>query len=134
MIHPSRWSPEILVCLLKLPNSNQREVSGQFSSNVPDQKASYEWSYVVSLKARELAHQIVGKRKLIDFSCPEPNLKREDTYELREKILTMPYSEWKKMGYSKGTLHYLKLNAKEDKPFKICGKNRNRVLLNGLLR
>jgi len=95
------------------------EVVEQISRKVPYQKANYAWSYVISMKARELAHYIVGKRKLIDFSSPEPDLKRKDTFELREKILRMPYSEWKKMGYSEGTLHYLKEMAKAGYPQRI---------------
>jgi CRISPR-associated protein Cas1 len=38
---------------------------------------------------------------------------------LRKKIIDMPYVEWKKMGFSKGTLHYMKQNAKSDKPFTL---------------
>ena len=28
-------------------------------------------------------------------------------------------SDWKKLGFSKGTLHYMKQNAKSDKPFTL---------------
>jgi CRISPR-associated protein Cas1 len=45
--------------------------------------------------------------------------KRDDTDLLRKKIIDMPYTEWKKMGFSKGTLHYMKQNAKADKPFTL---------------
>lgn len=27
--------------------------------------------------------------------------------------------DWKKLGFSKGTLHYMKQNAKSDKPFTL---------------
>ena len=47
---------------------------------------------------------------------------------MRKKILAMPYSEWKRMGFSKGSLHYLKQNAKGDKPFKVYGKVRERLM------
>jgi len=36
---------------------------------------------------------------------------------MRRKVLAIPYAEWKKMGFSKGTLHYLKKNARDGKPF-----------------
>lgn len=36
-------------------------------------------------------------------------------------------SHWKRMGYSKGTLHYLKKNARSEKPFKIYGKGREKL-------
>jgi CRISPR-associated protein Cas1 len=31
--------------------------------------------------------------------------------------LSIPYVEWKKRGFSKGTLHHLKKQAEGDKPF-----------------
>jgi len=53
--------------------------------------------------------------------------KRDDTYLLRKKIIDMPYVEWKKMGFSKGTLHYMKQNAKADKPFTLNAHVRERL-------
>lgn len=47
---------------------------------------------------------------------------------MRQKILEMNYTEWKKLGYSKGTLHYLKQNAKSDKNFKIYEKVKEKIL------
>lgn len=106
------------------------EVTRLLSSKVPYQKASYEWSYVIFLKAREMAHYVAGKRRSIDFSGPDPNLVREDNRVLREKILNMSYSEWKRMGYSKGTLHYLKKTAIDQYPAKIHWKTRRRFWSN----
>ena len=34
-------------------------------------------------------------------------------------ILSIPYAQWKKRGFSKGTLHYMKKNAESDKPFTL---------------
>jgi len=39
----------------------------------------------------------------------------------------MSYTEWKKMGFSKGTLHYMKLNARADKPFTLNAQVRERL-------
>jgi CRISPR-associated protein Cas1 len=35
------------------------------------------------------------------------------------KIVNISYANWQKMGFSKGTLHYMKKNAKAEKPFKL---------------
>jgi CRISPR-associated protein Cas1 len=69
------------------------------------------------LKAQELANYLIGKRKDIDFCTPSYKLDRIDNKELRDKILAISYSEWKKFGFSKGTLHQLKEKAKSPKPF-----------------
>ena len=36
-----------------------------------------------------------------------------------KKILSIPYTEWKRRGFSKGTLHYMKKNAEGDQPFTL---------------
>ncbi len=104
------------------------ELNGAFSNRVPYGKKSWEWGYVITKKANELAQYLIRKRKTLDFSNPQPKLERVDTAELREKILNISYSEWKELGYSKGTLHYLKKNVKSGKPFTIYGKVRRIIL------
>ncbi|ABE53038.1 Hypothetical protein Mbur_2169 [Methanococcoides burtonii DSM 6242] len=46
-------------------------------------------------------------------------VERNDTDFQRKKILAIGYKEWKKMGFSKGTLHHMKQNVKSDKPFTL---------------
>ncbi|MDA0525464.1 hypothetical protein [Methanococcoides alaskense] len=57
--------------------------------------------------------------KTIEFNKPVYVGKRDDSDFLRKRIIDMPYAEWKKMGFSKGTLHYMKQNAKSDKLFTL---------------
>jgi hypothetical protein len=45
------------------------------------------------------------------FSKPVYSVERHDSEENRQKIMSISYSEWKKMGFSKGILHYIKQNA-----------------------
>jgi CRISPR-associated protein Cas1 len=63
------------------------------------------------LKARELAHFLVGKQKSLDLISHDYSISRQDAVDVRKKILRIPYAEWKKRGFSKGTLHYMKKNA-----------------------
>jgi CRISP-associated protein Cas1 len=79
------------------------------------------------LKAWELAHYLVGKEKMPDFVAPAYTVERRDSDEIRQKILDMPYAEWKKMGFSKGTLHYMKKNAKRVRPFTLNKHVRERL-------
>jgi CRISPR-associated protein Cas1 len=85
------------------------------------------WSYVILLKTRELAHYLVGKNESIDFSLPDYEIKREDSIEIRKKILDISYTDWKKLGFSKGSLHYMKKNANEDKPFTLNNHVKERL-------
>ena len=39
----------------------------------------------------------------------------------------MSYYQWKKLGFSKGTLHNLKANATKDEPFQIYSKVKEKL-------
>ncbi|WAI01360.1 hypothetical protein [Methanogenium organophilum] len=85
-------------------------------------------SYVMLLKTRDLAQYLTGKKKkTLDFKSPEFRLNRQDSDEMRTKILALSYKDWKDMGFSKGTLHYLKQNAKSGKPFTMNVHVRERI-------
>ncbi|MPN26885.1 hypothetical protein SDC9_174311 [bioreactor metagenome] len=77
------------------------------------------WGYVIFLKVRELAHYLTSKKEKLDFVKPEYEIERIDSYNIRQKILNISYVDWKKLGLSKGTLHYMKQNAMSDKPFTL---------------
>jgi CRISP-associated protein Cas1 len=95
--------------------------------------SSPSWSsnFSVSCSARpktgELAKYLEGKRKTIDFSYPKAELTRDDSERVRGRILGISYAEWKKAGFSKGTLHELKAKARAQEPFKIYAKVRERL-------
>lgn len=54
-------------------------------------------------------------------------LKRQDSEDTRQKIRGISYTDWKKMGFSKGTLQYMKQNAKDEKPFTLNSHVRERL-------
>ena len=74
---------------------------------------------MIILKARELAHYLVGKQPSLDLISPDYEINRQDSDDIRKKILSIPYTEWKKRRFSKGTLHYMKKNAEGDQPFTL---------------
>ena len=99
----------------------------QFAKTVKYKNKNWQWSSIIDLKAQELANYLIGKRKDVDFSTPTYKLDRIDNKELRDKILSITYAEWKELGYSKGSLHQLKQKAKSKKPFKLYGKLKEKV-------
>jgi CRISPR-associated protein Cas1 len=54
-----------------------------------------------------------------DFVFLNYQIEQQDTDNTRKKILAIPYAEWKKRGFSKRTLHYMKKNAEGDQPFTL---------------
>ncbi|WP_244603449.1 hypothetical protein [Methanococcoides sp. NM1] len=86
------------------------------------------------LKARELSHHLVGKRKAVEFMKPAYVIERDDSNLLKKKIIDMPYTKWKKMGFSKSTLHYMKQGTRSDKPFALNSHVKERLLNLKLLK
>lgn len=108
---------------LRLRGLGGKKVANEFS-NMLNKPVSYGdkqtiWGSVLLQKARELAHHLIGKTKGLDFVSPQFGIQRVDSHEIRQKILSISYVDWKKLGFSKGTLHYMKQNAKSDKPFSL---------------
>jgi CRISPR-associated protein Cas1 len=116
---------------LRLKPSGAKKVTEEFNNwmnkKVPYKKQSVMWSNALLLKTRELAQYLVGKKKNLDFCKPAYTVERQDSEDIRQKILSISYSDWKKMGFSKGTLHYMKKNAKADKPFTLNAHVRERL-------
>ncbi|WP_209621070.1 CRISPR-associated protein Cas1 [Methanolobus bombayensis] len=104
-----------------------QEFNKWMNKKVPYEKQSVMWSYDLLLKTRELAQYLIGKRKTLDFSKPAYAVERQDSEDIKQKILSISYSEWKKMGFSKGTLHYMKKNTKNDKSFTLNSHVRERL-------
>lgn len=116
---------------LKLRTSGAKklttEVEKQFNSKIDYNGKKYSLSYVIFLKTRELAHYLLGKKKIVDFNI-NLRFKREDDFEIRQKILGLSYAEGEKLGIGRGCLWYLKQNAKSGKPFKVYEKIREKLL------
>jgi CRISPR-associated protein Cas1 len=67
------------------------------NKKVPYKKHSVMWSYALLTKTRELAQYLVEKRKTIDFSKPAYSVERQYSDDIKQKILSISYSDWKKM-------------------------------------
>jgi CRISP-associated protein Cas1 len=103
------------------------EVNRWMNKTIEYQGKEYTWAYVLLLKTRELAHYLVGKKGKLDLVSPGYEVDRQDSDEIRRKILSISYTDWKNLGFSKGTLHYLKKNARDERPFTINSHVRERL-------
>lgn len=117
----------LLVNKCKVGRKVTEEFNSVMNGKVESRKKNSSWESVLLVKARELSHHLVGKRKTIEFIKLVYVVKRYDSDLLRKKIIAMPYTEWKKMGFSKGILHYMKQNARIDKPFTLNAHVKKRL-------
>jgi CRISPR-associated protein Cas1 len=100
----------------------------RFNSGVRYNGRALKWNTVVEQKTLELARYLLSRSNGLDFSEPSPTLDRTDDMELRKRILSLSQSEAVRFGIRKGTLHHLRENLREGRPFRLYRKTRNRLL------
>jgi len=83
--------------------------------------------YLIQLKTRELVRSLIVQNVTFDVSTSVLNIRRNDSEQVRQKILNISYTEWQKMGFSKGTLYYMKKNVQGNKPFTLNKHVRERL-------
>lgn len=69
-----------------------------------------------------LAHFIAGKSKQLSFVVPHLPIKRNDTIDLKQRILSITPQERKRLGISKSGLWYQKKKIEEGKTIKVYDK------------
>jgi CRISPR-associated protein Cas1 len=79
------------------------EVNAWFNSSVEYLGKNTTWSYTLFLKTRDLAHYLIGKNKTMpNFSTPEYHIERQDSEEMRRKILSISYRTGRRGGSRRG--------------------------------
>ena len=107
------------------PDAKRRFVEAirrRFNSGVKYRGRQWRWDTIIQRKTQELAQFLMKKSSTLDFTEPTPSLERRNDSELRAKILSMSASQARQLGIGKSTLHYLRSNARGDRPFRICRK------------
>jgi CRISPR-associated protein Cas1 len=99
----------------------------RFNSTVRYKGRALKWDRVIEQKTVELGRYLVGRSSEIDFSEPPPMLTRTDDRELRNRILNLRQSKAHALGIGKSTLHYLRKNARSERPFKTHRRTLERL-------
>jgi len=94
----------------------------KFNSTVKCKGKIFKWDTVIQSKVQELGRFLLGKAQSLDFIEPSPDLARDDTLAMRQRMLELTQKEAQGLGISKNTLHYLRRNAKSEKSFRIYSK------------
>lgn len=100
----------------------------RFNSGVRYRGERLKWDTVIEEKTSELARFLTNKMSTVDFAEPSPKLDRLDDRKLRKRINSLTSHEAKKRGLGKSTLHYLRRNAHSERPFRVYGKVREKLL------
>lgn len=87
-----------------------------------------KWDTVIEHKTNELARFLIGKPITLDFAGTAPKLVRQDSSELRTKILALTASRARRLGIEKSTLHYLRKKANLEDSFEVYARVRSRLV------
>jgi CRISPR-associated protein Cas1 len=99
----------------------------RFNSGVRYRDRVLKWDTVIEQKTVELSRYMIGRSSNVDFSEPSPALSRGDDLTLRRRFLGLSPSEARKLGIGKSTFHYLRLNARNPRPFRVFRKTRTKL-------
>jgi CRISPR-associated protein Cas1 len=99
----------------------------RFNSGVPWKGRVLKWDTVIEQKANDLGRFMLKKSRVLDFMEPDPKLERYDDRLIRAKILALTQCEARERGIGKSTLHYLRLNAKSSRSFRVFEKTQRRL-------
>ncbi len=99
------------------------KINSNFNSKY-DYKKGKQYSYQIILQdnLQQLSNFTVEKKKEFEFIIPKIKIERNDSLELREKLLNMTNQERKELGINKSTLWHIKKNLIDGKIPKIYEK------------
>jgi len=83
---------------------------------------NYSYHVILQNNLQQLSNFIIDNKKEFDFVIPKIKIERNDSIELREKLLNMTNQERKELGINKSTLWYIQKNRSEGKTSKIYEK------------
>ena len=82
----------------------------------------YNYQNILYENVRLPANHIIGKSGKLRFNVPEFKIKREDSTDVRNKVLSLTPQDRKKLGINKSTLWYMQKHIREGKRIKVYGK------------
>lgn len=99
----------------------------RFNSPVQYKGKTWQWDTIILNKVQELNRSLLEKSKCIDFTEPAPSLRRNDTLEIRKRILELTQKQVQELGIGRSTLHYLRKHARDVRPFRVRKNVTNRL-------
>jgi len=103
------------------------KIKHNFNRKVPYKNKNYSYQTILNDAVQQLTNFVYGKKKEFEFEVPVIQIQREDSLDIREKILKMTPDQRRKFGINKSTLWYMKKNLKSGKNIKIYDKTFSKI-------
>jgi len=99
----------------------------RFNSGTRYKGRALKWDTVIEQKMVELGRYPIGRTSGLGFSGLSPNLHEMGDSDLRRRILSLSYSDGKRLGVGSSRLHYLRQKARNKATFKVCERMREKL-------
>jgi len=99
----------------------------KFNSGIKYRGKVWQWDTLILNKVQELGRFLLGKAESLDFTEPVPNTVRNDSLELRRKILNLKQKQAQELGIGKTTLHYLQKRARSGRRLRVYTNIQDRL-------
>jgi len=82
------------------------KIKDNFNQRYEFRNKQYALENIMFENIRELSRYITGNSKQLEFSIPEIEIKRNDKYQIRERIMSIDPEKRKELKINKSTLWY----------------------------
>ena len=87
----------------------------------------YTLGYIMLEDVRELSRYVLGKIKTLEFRIPDIEISRNDTIDIRNKIMSIDPEKRKALKINKSTLWYIQQSLKAGKHPKLYSKTKKKI-------
>jgi CRISPR-associated protein Cas1 len=98
------------------------KIKNNFNQRYEFRNKQYTLESIMFKNIRELSRYIMGDSKKLEFIIPDIEIKRNDNFQVRNKIMSIDPEKRKELKISKSTLWYQQKKIKEGKTIKIYRK------------
>ena len=103
------------------------KIKNNFNKRYEFKNKQYTLETIMFENVRELSRYISGKIKTLEFKIPDIEISRNDTIDIRNKIMSIDPEKRKALKINKSTLWYQQKKIKEGKSIKIYNKTRVKI-------
>ena len=103
------------------------KIKNNFNKRYEFKNKQYTLDNIMLENVRELSRYISGKAKTLEFKIPDIEILRNDTMDIRNKIMSIDPEKRKELKINKSTLWYQQRKIKEGKSIKMYNKTKVKI-------
>ena len=103
------------------------KIKNNFNKRYEFKNKQYTLETIMLENIRELSRYVSGKIKTLEFRIPDIEISRNDTIDIRNKIMSIDPEKRKELKINKSTLWYQQKKIKEGKVLKMYNKTKVRI-------